>query len=323
MKKIIYSFVLYAFVAQTFFMPAMANAQTSTTTDYSALIAQIEASIAQMQVQLKAYRDAQSALLGTVKNTMSLIKQLKQGTSGEDVRLLQILLASDEELYPEGNITGYYGPLTSKAVKRFQKKHGLSQVGNVGPMTLKKLNERLVELDLQLGLGEDEDKDDDDQDGDRNEKRLCVKVPPGHLIAPGWLRKNNGVRPIVQQCQTLPPGIIKKLPSATTTSATTTTPTPTPPPPASNSLNISNISASSTTSTSATIMWKTNKFATSWAWYGISTPLTLSAGSNITTKDHSVNLTGLTASITYQFVVSSTDSDGITATSSQQSFSTN
>ena len=37
-------------------------------------------------------------------------------------------------------LTGYYGPATTKAVKLFQAKHKLEQVGNVGPLTLKALN---------------------------------------------------------------------------------------------------------------------------------------------------------------------------------------
>ncbi|MDE2218459.1 MAG: peptidoglycan-binding protein [Patescibacteria group bacterium] len=60
---------------------------------------------------------------------------LTRGSVGEDVRNLQILLAKDKSIYPEGLITGAYGPLTEKAVKRLQAKYNLPQVGEIGPLT--------------------------------------------------------------------------------------------------------------------------------------------------------------------------------------------
>src|SRR3989344_2242655 len=68
-------------------------------------------------------------------------RELDEGMSGDDVSTLQQFLAQDPELYPEGLITGYYGSLTKDAVRRFQTRYGLSQVGRVGPQTLAKLNE--------------------------------------------------------------------------------------------------------------------------------------------------------------------------------------
>ena len=68
-------------------------------------------------------------------------RELDEGMSGDDVSTLQQFLAQDPELYPEGLITGYYGSLTTDAVRRFQTRYGLSQVGRVGPQTLAKLNE--------------------------------------------------------------------------------------------------------------------------------------------------------------------------------------
>ena len=45
-------------------------------------------------------------------------------TAGQ-VSALQKFLARDASIYPEGYVTGYYGPLTEQAVKRFQSRHGL------------------------------------------------------------------------------------------------------------------------------------------------------------------------------------------------------
>ncbi len=41
--------------------------------------------------------------------------------------------------YFDGPITGYYGPLTTNAVKYFQRVNGLDQTGQVGPLTSKAL----------------------------------------------------------------------------------------------------------------------------------------------------------------------------------------
>lgn len=72
-------------------------------------------------------------------------KDLVRGQSNNDVRRLQELLAGDKALYPEGLVTGLFGPATERAVKRFQTKYSLPPVGRVGPMTRSKLAEVFVE----------------------------------------------------------------------------------------------------------------------------------------------------------------------------------
>lgn len=57
------------------------------------------------------------------------LRTLRPGSSGEDVTRLQQYLASDSALYPEGQITGYYGGLTVGAVRRFQVLHGIVSDG--------------------------------------------------------------------------------------------------------------------------------------------------------------------------------------------------
>jgi peptidoglycan hydrolase-like protein with peptidoglycan-binding domain len=72
-------------------------------------------------------------------------KTLYLGVSGSDVKRLQEFLAEDPAIYPEGKVTGYFGALTLKAVKRFQEKYGIATPGDpgygrVGPLTRAKLN---------------------------------------------------------------------------------------------------------------------------------------------------------------------------------------
>lgn len=64
---------------------------------------------------------------------------LSVGDTGKDVEHLQILLASEPSLYPEGKITGYFGQLTKKAVMLFQKRHGLSATGVADKATLRQI----------------------------------------------------------------------------------------------------------------------------------------------------------------------------------------
>ena len=65
---------------------------------------------------------------------------LGRGSSGKEVAYLQEFLKTILDLYPEGMITGYFGALTERAVKRFQSKYGIEPVGNVGKKTRAKLN---------------------------------------------------------------------------------------------------------------------------------------------------------------------------------------
>ncbi|MBU6431100.1 peptidoglycan-binding protein, partial [Patescibacteria group bacterium] len=62
-------------------------------------------------------------------------RNLSRGSRGEDVRNLQKLLAQDKTIYPEGLVTGVFGPATEKAVKKFQIKYNLPPVGAIGPLT--------------------------------------------------------------------------------------------------------------------------------------------------------------------------------------------
>jgi len=81
------------------------------------------------------------------------------GSRGEEVRELQKCLARDVEIYPGGEITGYFGKLTKTAVIRFQEKyasviltpHGLRRgTGRVGQSTRKKLNELCARVSTEI-----------------------------------------------------------------------------------------------------------------------------------------------------------------------------
>jgi len=63
---------------------------------------------------------------------------LTYGDSGSDVSALQEKLKA--EGYYNGSITGYYGALTTAAVRSYQKAKGITQTGTMGPLTMTQLN---------------------------------------------------------------------------------------------------------------------------------------------------------------------------------------
>ncbi|MBP6974468.1 MAG: peptidoglycan-binding protein [Candidatus Pacebacteria bacterium] len=62
---------------------------------------------------------------------------------GNDVSSLQTFLATDNTIYPQGLVTGYFGGLTKSAVSNFQVRNGLPGVGRVGPATLPVINAQM------------------------------------------------------------------------------------------------------------------------------------------------------------------------------------
>ncbi len=76
----------------------------------------------------------------------TFVRPLAQGMSHNDVSNLQTALKTDSSIYPGGKVTGYFGPATLLAIKKFQEKYGIASegqtgYGNVGPKTRAKLNE--------------------------------------------------------------------------------------------------------------------------------------------------------------------------------------
>ena len=70
-------------------------------------------------------------------------KNLSVGSEGAEVEVLQKCLANLPDIYPEGEITGYFGSKTKAAVQKFQKQYveGVTGSGLVGKKTRVKLNE--------------------------------------------------------------------------------------------------------------------------------------------------------------------------------------
>lgn len=149
----------------------LANAETSTTTTTTQTAIPADTlkalmdKIAMLQKQL-------AELTNQVNNALKT--GLVEGTTDTDVKKVQELLATDPTIYPEGKTTGYFGPLTKEAIKRFQKRHDLEVTGQL----------------------------DDDTRGLMDtyfEENPNGHIPPGFLRAPGMMQKIEGK--FKEECQ--------------------------------------------------------------------------------------------------------------------------
>ena len=68
-------------------------------------------------------------------------EEFSYDSRGLQVAGVQALLARDPTLYPEGLVTGWYGPLTRSAVRRFQERAGITPTGEVDQATQEKLDD--------------------------------------------------------------------------------------------------------------------------------------------------------------------------------------
>ncbi len=240
---------------------------------------------------------AQSSSNASLVSVMQ--SQLHLGSRSDDVKILQAFLAADASIYPEGFITGYFGNRTKAAVARFQAKYGISAVGKVGPTTLAKINEKIDENPIATYI---------DANGDL---QVCAMVPPGHLIAPGFLRKIGGVAPIVPDCQTLPPGIAAKLGTGFPPSGDKISPI------------VSAVSVAGISSGSATISWTTNERSSSQIMFGVTTSYGMqTALDNTLVNAHMQTLVGLSANTMYHYKVKSVDASGNVSISADYTFTT-
>ena len=129
------SFTAVVVVSILFFNVVSAQT-TSSAVDLQVLVKQLQAQIQLLQTQVADLKTEVQSLKIELKFNRVLI----QGTTGDDVKQLQEFLKTFTGSYPDGLITGYYGPRTVVAVKKFQAQNGIESVGIVGPKTQEKIN---------------------------------------------------------------------------------------------------------------------------------------------------------------------------------------
>lgn len=106
-----------------------------------------------LEVEVKEEKEIQRTDIRVSLYCPTLSRNLYLGINdsavGGEVTELQKFLAEDSDVYPEGLITGYFGSLTEKALKRWQAKYNVVSSGSpnttgygvVGPKTRDKIQE--------------------------------------------------------------------------------------------------------------------------------------------------------------------------------------
>lgn len=122
--------------ALLFAIPAFAYADDAQVQILMAQVAALNSQIASLQQK--------TSVAPGIRLCVPPERNLSRGDSGDDVANLQIFLAHEPSLYPEGAIVGTFGPATERAVQRFQSQNNLvtsgtpetNGYGAVGPRTL-------------------------------------------------------------------------------------------------------------------------------------------------------------------------------------------
>jgi hypothetical protein len=156
-KKMATALVAAAFVAPMI-ASADTNASSTVSSDMQAKIQLLLAQIKTLQEQIKSIVGSSTGggmgwnmgggMMGSSTMGMppgqfgkqaciSLTRNLKQGDQGDDVKSLQQMLQQDSSSGFTGSATGFFGPLTAKAMMHFQMNNGIasSTDGSVGPLT--------------------------------------------------------------------------------------------------------------------------------------------------------------------------------------------
>ncbi len=316
--------------------------------------------IKELQARILSLQTEQKQLQSTTSQTiLEVIQGLKEGSEGDHVTTLQTLLAADAAIYPEGKVTGFFGPATRRAIQRFQARNGLEQVGSVGPRTRSLLNawikEQFKSIDDLEDLDDDLEEEIEDAIASITLPSLpsdpCgipalpfggpIKIKDGKtkliqtgnvfiykdgkhkiIITPNTYHEKDGKKKLI-----ITPGMrfekdgkSKIIVPCNGNGSTTTPPVVDTVPPVISSIN------SSVTHQSATVSWITNENANSKVYFGTTTPLNTGSAQTVTKSTfetgHTLSLTGLSASTQYYFVIETKDVKGNTATSSQNTLTT-
>ena len=101
---------------------------------------------AQIEALTVKIAELQKQLLKLTQEVRTVLKDgLAEGVTDSDVERIQKLLATNSAIYPEGKVTGFFGPLTKEALKRFQKHHGIIEDGTLNKETRVLLEKYLKE----------------------------------------------------------------------------------------------------------------------------------------------------------------------------------
>lgn len=299
------SIVLLVVMVGGMLMTPVSFAQTMSTQDQLNLIQQLMAQVQALQAQLSAIQGG-----GNVASPVSIpaqsvavlpiVSTLSQGSRGDEVSVMQALLALDTSAYPSGLVTGYFGVLSDIALRMFQKNQKLTQNGITDIKTRDALNVLLQKYPLAFEhVG--------------GVKKLCAAISQGVAMPTGWTRVQQGTSSaVVSRCSVMPQGVSAPL-SAPITSIVPTT-IINPGATDKNAPVISNVAITSVTANAMTVKWATDKEVQSvidWWKKPEYVSVAVDTWSNETwTKTHLKTLSGLEPDTIYYVRITARDKFG-------------
>ncbi|MEZ4200717.1 MAG: peptidoglycan-binding protein [Candidatus Paceibacterota bacterium] len=87
-----------------------------------------------LSAQVPANGSTAGSVLGA-QTSARLTQTIAYGETNEDIRLIQLLLRTDPDIYPYGVASGFFGDNTTEAIRNLQSRFNLDPVGVVGPAT--------------------------------------------------------------------------------------------------------------------------------------------------------------------------------------------
>jgi len=75
--------------------------------------------IEELKSELTLVESGITPTIGGGSSCVTIARNLGKGDENEEVRKLQLFLAQDRNIYPEGITSGYFGGLTERAVQRW------------------------------------------------------------------------------------------------------------------------------------------------------------------------------------------------------------
>ena len=139
-----------------FAFAALGTAQAETTTQTTRTNVELLKTIEGLRAEIRILK-AQIAG-GPIASSTPAMKRFRLnqefgiGASNDEIKQLQKILATDPSIYPEGMVTGYFGPLTSRAVARLQTKHKLENRGMLTSETRDFINSILEAYGIEDAL---------------------------------------------------------------------------------------------------------------------------------------------------------------------------
>lgn len=277
----------------------------------------------------------------------SIKKTLRRGDAGDDVRKLQEFLKTLPDIYPEGLVTGFFGPLTERATRRFHERQGLGSAGSAGPQTIARINEIMRERNDEFGppapavirQGETERRATASPEASLLPATSATTSPTGRITTQTTPTTTQAVFSSATSTQAAATSSVSTpLPSPTPISPETPLPAPITPSSSSQTASpstaatstadttaptILNVQATSTSPTAVVITWTTDEPSDSKVEYGgtIAYDAGQSVSDSAKVASHAVTLSKtFISNSTHHFRVISKDAAGNAATSPDNTF---